>query len=235
MRDFQQAAGAAPAKPTIASRLADALRAEILSGELKPGARLNLDRMRDDRAVSVSSLREAVTRLVADGLITVEEQRGYHVAPISLANLAEVTRLRMELEPLALRSAIANGALDWETGVMAALYRLNRTVRLPGDSASLEAWESAHNAYHFALIERCDMPLLMRILRMLIAMNNRYRRIFLDTGHDQRDMIEEHTAIAEAAAGRDAERAAKLLEAHIERTGTTLRKLLTAHLPEAGA
>ena len=76
---------------------------------------------------------------------------------------------------------------------------------------------------------------VMRILRMLIAMNNRYRRIFLDTGHDQRDMIEEHTAIAEAAAGRDAERAAKLLEAHIERTGTTLRRLLTAHLPEAGA
>lgn len=222
-------------KPTIAGRLAADLRARILTGELAPGERLNLDRMRDDLSVGVSSLREAVTRLVADGLITAEEQRGYHVSPISLANLDEVTRLRMELEPLALRSAIANGGLDWETDVMAALYRLNHTERRLDDRASIEAWERAHNAFHLALIDRCDMPLLMRFQRVLITMNDRYRRIFLSTASEQRNLAEEHTAIAEAATRRDPDAAAGLLAAHIERTGSTLRRKLEGYLPEAEA
>jgi DNA-binding GntR family transcriptional regulator len=222
-------------KPTLAGRLTEAIRGRILSGELAPGAKLNLDRMREELEVSVSSLREAITRLVADGLVTAEEQRGYAVAPVSLDNLDEVTRLRMELEPLALRGAIRNGGLDWETDVTAALYRLNRTARGSGRAAGLEAWELAHNAFHLALIDRCDMPLLMRFHRVLMNMNDRYRRIFLSAGGSQRDVAAEHAAIAEATIRRDVDRAAALLEAHIERTGTTLRQRLAGALPERDA
>lgn len=219
-------------KSTIAGKVEDRLRAEILHGTLAPGIRLNLDRLREELGVSVSTLREAVTRLVADGLIDAEEQRGYSVAPISLENLAEITRLRMELEPLALGFAIRNGGLDWETEVMASLYRLNRTRRDASDVASLQAWEQAHNAFHRALIDRCDMPLLIRIAKMLQTMNDRYRHIFLQMRSDQRNLEDEHRAIAEAAAARDSDRATGLLRAHLERTGTTLRELLAAHLPE---
>ncbi len=218
---------------TIAGRLAEEMRAQILAGDFAPGARLNLDRMRDEMSVSVSSLREAVTRLVADGLVTVEEQRGYRVAPVSLADLDEITALRMEMEPLALRAAIRNGGLDWETDLMAALYRLNRTDRRADDQASVEAWEVAHNAFHRALIDRCDMPLLMRFHTMLMNMNDRYRRIFAITGQSQRNVAEEHTGIAEAATRREADRAASLLQAHIERTGHALRDRLRGALPEA--
>ncbi len=221
-------------KPTIAGRLAESIRARILTGDLAPGTKLNLDRMRDELSVSVGSLREAVTRLVADGLIRAEEQRGYHVAPISLANLEEVTELRMALEPEALRASMGNGGLDWETGVMASLYRLNHTPRIPGDGVSLEAWESAHNAFHLALIERCDKPLLMQFQRVLMNMNDRYRRIFLKTDSSQRDVSQEHTAIAEAAVGGDEDRAAELLKQHIERTGTALRRAIEDALPAPG-
>ncbi|MCB1341277.1 MAG: GntR family transcriptional regulator [Pseudooceanicola sp.] len=220
-------------KPTLAGQLADRLRAEILEGRLEPGARLNLDRLREGFGVSVSSLREAVTRLVADGLIVAEEQKGYSIAPVSLANLAEITRLRIELEPVALKSAIALGTLDWETDVMAALYRLNRTDRSPGDRDSVETWESAHNAYHRALIDACAMPLLLRFIHQLHSMNDRYRRIFLKKNADQRDVAEEHTAIAEAAVARRGDEAAALLERHLERTGETLRQRLTDSLPES--
>ncbi len=220
-------------KPTIAGRLAETLRSRILSGDLAPGEKLNLDRMRDDLSVSVSSLREAVTRLVADGLVIAEEQRGYHVAPISLENLEEVTRLRADLEPLALRGAIRNGGLDWEADVMAALYRLNRTERTPGNAESIEAWEEAHNAFHLALIDRCDMPLLMRFHRVLMNMNDRYRRIFLSSGAEQRDVASEHAAIADASVRREADRAAELLASHTIRTGAALRALIEGRMPEA--
>ena len=213
-------------KPTIAGQIAGDLRSRILSGELAPGSKLNLDHLRDDMSVSVSSIREAVTRLVADGLLTAEEQKGYHVAPISLGNLDEVTSLRVQLEPFALRLAIANGGLDWETDVTAALYRLNNTVRTMGDPESLVAWEQAHNAFHQALIDRCDMPVLLRFYRILMSMNDRYRALFMSAGQDQRDLAQEHSCIAEAALKRDADKAGSLLAAHIERTGASLRKRL---------
>ncbi|WP_202913023.1 GntR family transcriptional regulator [Acuticoccus sediminis] len=219
-------------KATVAGRVADRLREQILLGQLEPGRKLKLDALRDSFGISVSSLREAVTRLVADGLLVAEEQKGYTVAPISLANLDEVTRLRMELEPLALRAAIANGGLDWETDVTAAVYRLNHTVRVPGDAASVEAWELAHNAFHLALIDRCDMPLLLSFHRTLMNMNDRYRRIFMARSEEQRDVTQEHAAIAEAATRRDGEAAAALLAAHIDRTGAALRKMLQDALPE---
>lgn len=227
---------------TIADRVTDELRLRILAGQLAPGSALNLDEMRKELEISVSSIREAVTRLVSGGLVESGPGRGYKVAPVSLANLAEITALRRLLEPLALRHSIANGGLEWETDVTAAHFRLSRTERSLGDGASIDAWERAHNAYHLALIGRCDQPVLLGILSMLHGMNDRYRRIFLDTEAGRRDVAEgaqrrverEHAEIAEAAVAHDADRAAELLAAHIDRTGTALRDRLAEHSGEAG-
>jgi DNA-binding GntR family transcriptional regulator len=216
---------------TLTGKIENALRVRILSGDLPPGEKLTLDRLKNEYSVSLSALREAVTRLTSGGLLEVEEQRGYRVAPVSLNNLAEVTCLRMELEPLALRQAIANGGIDWETDVMAALYRLSRTARDPKDRESLEAWETAHDAFHLTLIDRCDMPLLLRMCGQLSEMNNRYRHLFLCIKGEQRDLAAEHADIAETAVARDADRATTLLRAHIEKTGAALKARLELAIP----
>ncbi len=92
-----------------------------------PGAKINLDRLRESHDVSLAPVREAMSRLGAEGLVLVEEQRGYSVAPISATDLAEVIQLRTTIEPLALGQAIDRGDIDWEAGVLAALHRLGRT------------------------------------------------------------------------------------------------------------
>ena len=221
------------AKPTIAGQIEAQLRHDILHGILAPGARLNLDKLRISMGVGLSPLREAVTRLVTEGLIEAEAQRGYTVAPISVANLDEVCALRLELEPYALRKSIENGGVDWEGAVMGALHRVNRTDRIPGDPASLATWESANNAFHLTLIERCDMPLLIKMYKSLVSMNDRYRHIYLTAVAVQRDVIDEHTAIAQAAVERRADDAAALLTKHIERSTNNLRRLISADLPAA--
>ncbi len=218
-------------KATIAGRIEARLRHDILHGVLAPGARLNLDTVRARMDVGLSPLREAVTRLVADGLVEVAAQRGYTVTPISIANLDEVCALRLELEPYALRRSIANGGLDWESAVMGALHRLNRTDRVPGNTASLAEWEAANNAFHLALIGRCDMPLLLKIHHSLVGMNDRYRHIYLKAVAIQREVIDEHVAIADAAVARRADQAAARLAAHIERSTANLRRLIAADLP----
>lgn len=218
-------------KPTIAGAIEARLRQQILHGDLAPGTRLNLDKLKEQLNVGLSPLREAVTRLVSDGLINVAAQRGYRIAPISVANLDEINALRIELEPYALRRSIANGDLEWEAAVMAALYRLNKTDRIPEDSASLAEWELANNAFHLTLIQRCGMPLLLRMHLSLVSMNDRYRHIYLKAVPVQRDVIDEHVAIAHAAVERRADDAAALLTAHIRASTTNLRRLIVADLP----
>lgn len=222
----------APGKQTIAARIEEQLRNDILHGRLAPGEKLNLDRLREALDVGLTPLREAMNRLMATGLIEAEAMKGYTVTPISVANLDEVAALRIELEPYALRRAIANGGLEWEGAVMGALHRLNRTLRVPGDAASLAQWEAANNGFHAALIGRCDMPLLMKMYHQLVALNDRYRLIYLKAATIQREVIDEHTAIAEAAVSRRADEACALLTGHITRSTDNLRRLIVASLPE---
>ena len=209
-------------RTTIASRVSRALRTAILSGEIEPGTKINLDRLRKDHDISVSSAREAIGRLVADGLVEFQDQRGYRVTPISLGNLAEVTFLRSKLEAIALRASIERGDIEWESTVMASLHRLNRTERVAGDLATIEIWETAHKDFHAALIAGCAMPQLILFCDILQNQNDRYRRRFLLETSGDRNVGAEHSAIAEAAVAREAERACKLISEHIERTGTNL-------------
>src|SRR6185437_17138450 len=89
-------------------------RAAIMRGDLMPGTKLNLDRMRESFGVSLSPLREALCRLESDGLVTVVDQRGYRVTSVSDENLAEVTQLRVKLECWALKEAMVHGDVVWE-------------------------------------------------------------------------------------------------------------------------
>lgn len=228
------AGGKRPGKATRASRVAERLRAAILAGELRPGAKVNLDQLREAFGVSLSPLREAIARLVPSGLVEFEDQRGYRIAPLSRENLAEVTRLRADLESLALGYACARGGLDWEGAVMGALHRLNRTERDPARPETLEAWEAAHSDFHMALIGGCGMPMLIDFCRTLHNLNGRYRRLLLAHHPGDRDIAAEHGAIADAAVARDGPKAAQLLRAHIERTGTRLAGRIGAALPESG-
>jgi len=216
-----------PRKETISSRIVAALRAAILRGDLKPGAKINLDRLRQDFAISISPLREAVSRLVPDGLVKFEDQRGYRVAPVSATNLAEITDLRAGLEVQALRAAIAGGDLDWEADVLRALHRLNHTARDPASPVGIDAWEALHEGFHLALISGCRQPLLMHFCTVLRAMNGRYRRLL--PGHSPgRDSAAEHAAIAQAATAHHTDAACAALHDHITRTGRDLAARLRA-------
>ena len=110
--------------------------------------------------MSLSPLREALARLVSDGLAEFEDNRGYRVAPVSLENLAEVTQLRTEFECSALRHAMTVGDVDWEADVMRDLYRLSQITRDPAHPETLAHWEAAHAEFRMTLIAGCNMPLL---------------------------------------------------------------------------
>jgi DNA-binding GntR family transcriptional regulator len=213
-------------KNTMATQLLDRLREAIISGQLEAGSKINLSRVRESFEVSLSPLREALARLIADGLVAFEDNRGYRVAPVSLSNLEEITFLREAFETMALRQAMMVGDVDWEGDVMRALHRLNRTVRDPAHPETLEQWEARHREFHLTLIAGCRMPVLLTFCRVLLNLNDRYRRSFLRDTAGDRNVSIEHSEIAQGAVARDIDFACERLREHIHRAGTNLRRHL---------
>lgn len=210
---------------TLSTTIASTLRAAISNGELEPGSKLRLDELRVTFGVSLSPLREALSRLYAEGFVVMEDQRGYRVAPVSEDNLVEVTKLRGMVECFALRESIANGDDKWEGEVVASLYRLNKLEKLD-EAADKSAWEAAHRELHHRLISACRMPLLLAFSSTLHDLNDRYRRLFLISRPIDRAVRREHTEICNAALDRNADLACQILTEHIERTGANVRKAL---------
>lgn len=86
-----------------------ALRQAILEGTLKPECRLRVEALRQHFGVGALTVREALSRLLVDKLVTSKEQRGFQVAPVSLEDFRETTELRILLETEAVRESVAKG------------------------------------------------------------------------------------------------------------------------------
>jgi DNA-binding GntR family transcriptional regulator len=89
---------ASEAPRTLSERAYLDVRQDIVSGRLAPGERLRVEHLKDRYDVGAGTLREALALLVSDALVTVEGQRGYRVAEISLADLKDLTDTRVMLE-----------------------------------------------------------------------------------------------------------------------------------------
>lgn len=208
------------------------LRADILAGRLVAGDRLRLERLKTAYGFGMSPLREALSRLAAEELVIAEDRRGFRVAPISAAELAEVTRLRKRLETMALANSIAAGDVDWEADVVAAFHRLSKAA-LPLDTdrpGVADEWEAMHRDFHHALIAACASPWLLKFCSQLAAHAERYRRIrhYQSVGPEEmaRDVEREHRELLEATLARDSDRACALLERHFDRTAKVVAAVI---------
>lgn len=209
-------------KSTRASQLVAILRKSILSGELKPGAKVSLDQLRAFHHVSLSPLREAISRLVSTGLVEMEDQRGYQVAPVSVENLKEVITLRGILEEQALRESIRMANLDWESAVMGSLHRLTRAISHAAEPTGQAHLIEAQADLHAALIANCRMPMTIDLCRTIFDLYARYEHQFgfgLAPGPVDDDS---YTSIVNAAVSRDADAATAMLRSHIKRAGSIL-------------
>lgn len=191
------------------------IRLHIINGELKPGEKLKLDRMKEVYGASVTTLREILNRLAMEELVTAEGQRGFRVAAVSDAELRDLTDLRILLETHALRQSIALGDLDWEAGVVAAHYKLSvLEAALMNDSTDAVAqWVASDWGFHYATISACNMPVLARTHLSIFDRFSRYHMLALD--FRGKPVAEEHARLRELVIGREADAAIDLLSRHI--------------------
>lgn len=195
------------------------LREAIFTGRFAPGAPLRFHEMQALCAMSVSPVREALARLVTEGLVETEHNRGYRVAPLSRHDLEDLVRTRIKIEGWAIERAIALGDELWEARIMSSLHVLTRLPRRRAGEPRLmnEEWERRHRDFHEALISACDSASLLQICRALSARADRYRHISLAIETGPRDIDAEHEAIAKAALAHDVPAAQRALAAHYEK------------------
>ncbi|MGX1309323.1 GntR family carbon starvation induced transcriptional regulator [Amorphus suaedae] len=205
------------------------IREDILSGKFEPGRKLLLDHLRTTYGFGSSPLREALSRLAADRLVTAKGQKGYWVAAISPDEFNDITDMRLFLEPQALERSIERATLDWESGVVAAFHRLSRVeVTLDVNPMELSGeWERENRAFHLALIENCGSPWLLRFVMVLAEQSERYRRqAVARQAVPKETLLREHKAIFDAAIERNAGLASELLKVHIKNSGRSLARAL---------
>ena len=205
---------------TLATSAYEHLRIDLISGRFEPGAKLLIRELCARYEIGLSPIREALNRVSRDGLVQQNDQRGFTVAPLTEADLEDITKARCWVNEVALRESIATGDQAWEETVLIAFHRMSR-VPGPVDYSVNPvdpAWEQAHRAFHISLISACGSKWLVGFCEQLFDAADRYR--FLSRrhyrGHIPRE--DDHRDIMDAALRRDADQAVQLLVTHFKAT-----------------
>lgn len=204
-----------PARETVGLGIYHRLRSDIIMGRLRPGQKLRLEQLRETYDAGANTLREALSRLAANGFVVAESQRGFEVTPISAAGLHDIAALRLLLEEHALALSFKNGGLEWEATVIAAHHRLeSHEDRLEaGDDSDVTAWRESDWQFHQALIAACGSQVLRQSHAEAFDKYLRYQMIAL--AFRPAASRSEHRALMEAALARDIDQAKTLLRHHI--------------------
>jgi GntR family carbon starvation induced transcriptional regulator len=222
------------AHKSITAGTLDRLRDAILHAEYPPGQKLRIEQIGRSLDVSIGAVREALSRLTAEGLVIAEPQRGFVVTPISRRDLTDLTAVRIEVETRCLDEAILHGDLDWEGRVQSARHRLGVLGRAyqSRDEPRAAEWHSLHKVFHDELASGCPNQWWLKLREQLYVQSERYRRLAEGISGPQRDVPAEHDAIADAAIARDRQAARQAMADHL---GRTTEVILTAPLQFADA
>jgi GntR family transcriptional regulator, carbon starvation induced regulator len=198
---------------TLSSRVYALMRSDVLEMRLQPGSRLVIDILRERYSAGLSPLREALSRLLNEGLVVGEEWRGFRVAPMTEEDLYDLTDTRREIEVLTVTRSVARGDDRWA----ADLTRVFRQMSQAGSKRSnrLDEWSDHHQSFHGILVRECGSPRLIKLRQQLFDHFMRYIR--LAPQRARLGFIDDtaHQELFDTAIARDVQKCAALIRTHI--------------------
>ncbi len=198
---------------TIPSKVCRILREAILRGDFKPGQRLIQDELANSIGVSRMPVREAIKRLEAEGLVTVEPHRGAIVKSFSLKDIEEIYHLRCIFEKEAVEESVNHMTSD-------VMRKLEKLVKQMEETKDIETFVKINIQFHHELISCCPWERLISFIQSL------WSGFPQQTPHMLPDQIKlsikEHQAILKAVRNKEAKKAGELIESHIDRAGKSI-------------
>jgi DNA-binding GntR family transcriptional regulator len=190
------------------------IRNDIIFGRLQPAQKLKLEALKESYGISVSTLREILSRLSSEEFVVAEGRRGFEVASVSAADLRELAELRVLLESHAMEKSFAAGDMEWEGRVVSAHHKLAAVEQRMSPSERENAlWKRYDEEFHQALISNCGSRALMESHRSVFDRYFRYPMICADRRGSE--PIRQHKQLLECALARDAKKAKVTLIAHV--------------------
>ncbi|MFT6559286.1 GntR family transcriptional regulator [Sneathiella sp.] len=193
----------------------DALRDEIINGNLKAGESIRQEYIAKIFNVSRIPVREALKRLEAQGLVKNERYKGVIVSSLSDDEIEEIFEIRRNLEPLVLKYSIEN--MTQETLELARKY-----CDAFGAEEDSSKWGDLNRQFHETLYRDCQRPYHLKIIGEAIDRIDSYIRAQLVLTKGMGTAVKEHTEILNACEKGDAERAAALTHKHIAHSYSSL-------------
>ncbi|SDX59958.1 DNA-binding transcriptional regulator, GntR family [Geodermatophilus africanus] len=199
---------------TSAERALATLRDLIMGGELAPGARLGEVELAERLGVSRTPVREALSRLAAEGLVEIAPNRGARVATWTVAELEGVFDLRSVLEPQLTAHAVPN-ATAADVDELDDLARRMHEVGTPGPRQELDALVPLNRAFHDRLVALAAHPTLATALAAAIHPPIVRRNFLTYDEASLRRSLAHHGEIVAALRAGDPEWARAVMTSHI--------------------
>ncbi len=204
-----------------AEQAAQSLREQILSGVIASGTRLGEAELAGRLRVSRTPIREALTRLAAEGLVELHPHRGARVATWSTAELREIFELRLHLEPYAVRQAVPrlDAAQIAELDELAeAMTRIGK----PGRRQDLTAIVNLNRRFHGTFIEAAGSAPLAAALRGVTHAAVVHQNFHDYTADALRRSLHHHVEMVAAARAGDGDWAEAIMRAHLYNARATM-------------
>jgi DNA-binding GntR family transcriptional regulator len=201
------------------------IRAWVLRGRFKPGARLHQEQLAAELGVSRMPVREAIRQLAAEGLVQIFPHRGAFVSSLDPGEIRELYDVRAALEGLAIARSVPHMTPDLITALHAILDRLVAAATAGDDEAVIELDRDLHDT----LVSRAEMPYLQELIEQARRRSEAFRRAhtYIIPGQS-RSSNEEHARIIAAVERGDVEESVQLIHEHLHNAATHLITYLSA-------
>jgi DNA-binding GntR family transcriptional regulator len=206
---------------TLREQVADHLREEILTTRLAPGAELSEVALARSLGISRGPLREALGQLAAEGLVTIVPRRGAVVRRLTRQEFTDAYEVREALESLAIKLAVPRLTV----GEKAELHRMSEQMERAAQAGDTDRFFDINRQFHARLVEASGNRKLQEMHGQLVAQMGRLMKKSVELRGGIEQSAAEHRAILEAVDAGDPERAAQLMEQHIEVPQRVLRSL----------
>jgi len=200
----------------------DSIRKMILCGELLPGQHLVQDDLARQFGVSRTPIREALTRLAHEGLVSMSSYKGASVTQFSSQDLVNIYSVRAALESYATYLA----ALRFGDEQVAQLEGLMAEMNQAFHQNDFERLVTTHEQFHLAIYAAAQTQLLYNLIVNYLGLSSVYQRLALSMGRGAKDPIKEHQDILEMLRYQEADAACGLIRSHLQDTMSELLEIL---------
>lgn len=197
---------------TLNQRVYYQLREMILAGDLATGSPIEERRLAEEMQVSRTPLREAISQLVTEGIIEYRPYRGNLVRRFNAKQVQDLFQVRKALEVLAMRLAIPKLSQEHIETIRHILDDVERAL----SRGDIEAYNESDGRFHQTIVEITGNDTLMESLSRLSAQIKLVRFMANTDPSVVHRTAKERPLILAALEARDADRAAALMEAHID-------------------